>query len=188
MYVDFIENFLFSDSRELLGVILIWNPQPKNVWFPLSRHVVRRVQENFSDADRATWWHLEPFRPLKAKSVSFYYLDMMYVEFMKNFLPADSSELLAVRLIWLLSLKTFHCYFLDMLYVEFIKSFLPADPSELLLLSSFWPPEPKNVWFLLSTYVVRRVHEKFSSPDSSELLAVRTHFGLLGPKTLIPNF
>ena len=28
-----------------------------------------------------------------------YSLDMMYVEFMKNFLLADSSELLAVRLI-----------------------------------------------------------------------------------------
>ena len=28
-----------------------------------------------------------------------YFLDMMYVEFMKNFLLADSSELLAVRLI-----------------------------------------------------------------------------------------
>ena len=28
-----------------------------------------------------------------------YFLDMMYVDFMKNFLLADSSELLAVRLI-----------------------------------------------------------------------------------------
>ena len=27
-----------------------------------------------------------------------YFLDMMYVDFMKNFLLADSSELLAVRL------------------------------------------------------------------------------------------
>ena len=28
-----------------------------------------------------------------------YFVDMMYVGFMKNFLPADSSELMAVRLI-----------------------------------------------------------------------------------------
>ena len=28
-----------------------------------------------------------------------YFLDMMYVEFMKNFLLAESSELVAVRLI-----------------------------------------------------------------------------------------
>ena len=30
----------------------------------------------------------------------YYFLDMMYVEFMKNFLLADSSELMAVRLIF----------------------------------------------------------------------------------------
>ena len=30
----------------------------------------------------------------------YYFLDMMYVEFMKNFLLADSGELMAVRLIF----------------------------------------------------------------------------------------
>ena len=29
-----------------------------------------------------------------------YFLDMVYVEFMKNFLLADLSELMTVRLIW----------------------------------------------------------------------------------------
>ena len=33
------------------------------------------------------------------KTFCSYFLDMMYVEFMKNFLLADSSELLAVTLI-----------------------------------------------------------------------------------------
>ena len=33
------------------------------------------------------------------KTFDSYFLDMIYVEFMKNFLLADSSELLAVRLI-----------------------------------------------------------------------------------------
>ena len=45
---------------------------------------------------------------------------MMYVEFMKNFLLADSSELMAVRLIlacW--APKTSDFYFVDMMYVEF---------------------------------------------------------------------
>ena len=58
---------------------------------------------------------------------------MMYVEFMKNFLLADSRELLAFRLIsasW--GKKTFDSYFLDMMYVEFMKNFLLADSSELL--------------------------------------------------------
>ena len=56
---------------------------------------------------------------------------MMYVEFMKNFLLADPSELLAVRLILASWAKTFDSYFLDMMYVEFMKNFLLADSSEL---------------------------------------------------------
>ena len=58
---------------------------------------------------------------------------MMYVEFMKNFLLADFSKLMAVRVIsasW--GPKTFDSYFLDMMYVEFMKNFLLADLSELL--------------------------------------------------------
>ena len=54
---------------------------------------------------------------------------MMYVEFMKNFLLADSSELMAVGLD--LSPKTSDSYFVDMMYVELIKNFL-ADSSELM--------------------------------------------------------
>ena len=53
---------------------------------------------------------------------------------MKNFLLADSSELLAVRLdhFGLLSPKTFYSKFLHMLYVAFRKNFLLADSSELM--------------------------------------------------------
>ena len=58
---------------------------------------------------------------------------MMYVEFMKNFLLADSSELMAVkRHFGILSPKTFDSYFLDMMYVEFMRNFLLADSSELM--------------------------------------------------------
>ena len=56
---------------------------------------------------------------------------MMYVEFMKNFLLADSGEQMPVRLIsasW--ARKTFCSYFLDMMYVEFMKNFLIADSGE----------------------------------------------------------
>ena len=58
---------------------------------------------------------------------------MMYVEFMKNFLLADSSVVLAVRLIlasWVQ--KTIDSYFVDMIYVEFMKNFLLADSSDLM--------------------------------------------------------
>ena len=36
---------------------------------------------------------------MRPKTFDSYFLDMMYVEFMKNFLLADSSKLMAVRLI-----------------------------------------------------------------------------------------
>ena len=56
---------------------------------------------------------------------------MMYVEFMKNFLLIDPSELLAVRLILPPWVQTFDSYFLEMMYVEFMKNILLADQSEL---------------------------------------------------------
>ena len=63
-----------------------------------------------------------------------YFLGMMYVEFMKNFLLADSSELMAVRLdhFGILSPKTFYSKFLHMLCVAFMKNFLIAHWSELM--------------------------------------------------------
>ena len=76
---------------------------------------------------------------------------MMYVEFMKNFLLGDSSELLAVRLIlasW--AQKRFDSYFLDMMYVEFMKNFLLADSSELLavrLILASWAQKRLNPTF-----------------------------------------
>ena len=42
------------------------------------------------------WSHFGFLRP---KTFDSYFLDMMYVEFMKNLIPADSSELMAVRVI-----------------------------------------------------------------------------------------
>ena len=61
---------------------------------------------------------------------------MMYVEFMKNSLLADSSELMAVRLIlasWAKK-KSGSYLMVDMMYVEFMKNFLLADSSELMAL------------------------------------------------------
>ena len=51
MYVEFIKKFFLADSRELVGVRLISPPEPKNVWFPLSRHDIRRVHKKFFLAD-----------------------------------------------------------------------------------------------------------------------------------------
>ena len=68
-----MNNFALTDSNKLMAVRLESN-RPKSLF------ILR-------------------LRKPKAKTFDSYFLDMMYVEFMKNFLVADSSELVAVRLI-----------------------------------------------------------------------------------------
>ena len=89
--------FLSSIRGRCWLVDSFWPPEPKNVRLPLSRHDVRRVHEKFSSRrfERADGC-LTEFGPLSPKTFDSYFLDMMYVEFMKNFLLADSSELLAL--------------------------------------------------------------------------------------------
>ena len=58
---------------------------------------------------------------------------MMYVEFMKNFLLPNSSELMAVRFILASSnKKRLISYFLDMMFVGFKNDFLLADSSRVM--------------------------------------------------------
>ena len=77
-----------------------WHPEPRNKWYLLCRHDVRRVHEKFSSRrfDRSIGCYTH-FGILSPKTSDSYFVDMMYVEFMKNFLLADSRELKAVRLI-----------------------------------------------------------------------------------------
>ena len=141
MYVELMKNSYLADSSELMAVRVISASWPKNVWFLLSRHDVRRVHEKFSSLrfERAIGYETR-FDLLSPKTFDSYFLDMMYVEFMKNFLLAYSSELMALDSD-LLSPKTFDSYFLDMMYVEFMKNFPLADSSELMavrLISASW--------------------------------------------------
>ena len=129
MYVEFMKNFplpirtcywLFDSFRP---------PRPKNVWFLLSRHDVRGVDEKFFSRrfELANGCQTH-FGLLSQKTFDSYFLDIMYVEFMNNFSLADSSKLMAARLIsasW--ARKRFDSYFLDMMYVEFMKNFPLAD-------------------------------------------------------------
>ena len=113
---------------------------------------------------------------------------MMYVELMKNFLLADSSELLAVRLIsasWALRglIPTFGTRCTSSAW----KIFFSPIRANVWLLDSFRPPEPKNVWFLLFWHDVRRVDEKFSR-RFERADGCYTHFGLLSPKTFDSYF
>ena len=139
-------------------------PEAKNVWFLLSRHDVRPVHEKFSSCgfERA---HIcsTHFGLLSAKTFDSYFRDMMYVQFMKNFLLSHSSEVMAVRLIsasW--AQKRLIPTFLTWCTSSSWKIFFSPIPASWWLLDSFRPPELRNVWFLLSRHDVRRVHEKFS--------------------------
>ena len=114
---------------------------------------------------------------------------MMYVVFITNFLLADSSELMAVRLIsasWAQKrlIASFYTCSASSSWKIF---FLPIRTSQWLL-DSFRPPERKSVWFLLSRHDVRRLHEKFSSRRLQRAIGCLTHFCLLCPKTFDPYF
>ena len=95
-----MKNFFLADSSELMAVRVISPPEPKNVWFLLSRHDVRRVHEKFSSRrfERAVGCKTN-FDLQSQKTFDFYFLDMMYVEFMKTSYLAHSSELMAFRVI-----------------------------------------------------------------------------------------
>ena len=68
-------------------------PEPKNVCFLLSRHDVRRVHEKISSGrfERADGCYTH-FCLLNPKTFDSYFLGIMYVEFMKNFILADSQR------------------------------------------------------------------------------------------------
>ena len=100
IYVELKKNFLLADSGELFAVTLISASWAQKRWFFLSGQGVRpSAWKIFFSPIRASWWLLDSFRPSEPKNVDFFFLDKVYVECMKNFLLADSSELMVVRLI-----------------------------------------------------------------------------------------
>ena len=132
----------FSPTRASWWLLdSFWHPEPKNKWFLLCRHDVRRVHEKFPSRrlERADGCYTH-FGILSPKTSDSYFVEMMYVEFMKNFLLADSTELDGC---WthfgFLSPKTSDSYFVDMMYVEFMKKFSFADSSELMAVRLILP-------------------------------------------------
>ena len=76
MYVQFIKAFHFDDSNKPL-LDSFPPPEPKNVWFSLSRHDVRRVHEKFFLNDSNKLSHVRHFSALWAQKTFFsYFLDM----------------------------------------------------------------------------------------------------------------
>ena len=151
MYVEFMKKFFLADSSELLVLDSFRPPKPKNVWFLISRHHVRRVHEKY--------------------------------------LLADSSQLMRVRLI---SASWAQKRLIPALQTSCTSNsweiFFSPIRANWWVLDWFSPPEPKNVWFLLSRHDVRRVHEKLFSRRYERAIGCFTHFGLLSPKTLDSYF
>ena len=144
--------------------------------------------KNFLSPIRATWWVLDSFRLPDPKTFVSYFLDMMYVEFMKNFLLDDSGELLAV-----LPISAFWAqkHLIPILWTSCTSNsweiFFRPIRANWWVLDSFRPPEPKNVSLLLSRHHVRRVHEKYLLADSSQLMGVRLISASWAQKRLIPT-
>ena len=108
---------------------------------------------------------------------------------MKNFLFADSSELLAVRLIsasW--AQKRLIPTFWTRCTSSAWKIFFSPIRASWWLLDSFRPPEPKNVWFLLPNMIYVVFMKNFLLVDSSELMVVRLISASWAKKRLIPAF
>ena len=90
MYVELMKNFPLADSNEQMAVRLILAPFAKNVWFLLSRHDVGTVHEKFSSPDSSDLLAVRLILVSSAqKMFDSYFLDMMYVEFKKNFPVVD---------------------------------------------------------------------------------------------------
>ena len=113
---------------------------------------------------------------------------MMYVEFMKNYILADSGEQMPVRLISAPEPKTFCSYFRDMIYFEFMKIFLSPIPA----IRKFLPPD----FCLLSTktfcsYFLDMMYVEFMKnyilADSGEQMPVRL-ISAPEPKTFCSYF
>ena len=81
MYVEFMKNFL------------LWWLLDRFEIPTLSWCTVRKIFFSFEG-----WTH---FGILSPETTDSYFVDMMYLEFMKNFLLPDSTDLMAVRLILL---------------------------------------------------------------------------------------
>ena len=145
MYALFMQNFHLACWNKLMAVRLISAFWPQKHLILLSRHDVRRVHEKFSsrlfEQANGCWTH---FGLLSPKTFDSYFLDMMYVVFMKNFL-ADSSELF-------------------MMYALFMQNIHLACWNKLMavrLILAFWA---QKHLIPTSRHDVRRLHEKFSSP------------------------
>ena len=165
-------------------------PEPKNASFLLSRHDIRRVHEKlFSRRYERAVGCFTHFGLLSPKTFHSYFLDILFRRVHEKYLLADSSQLMRVRLI---SASWAQKRLIPTLQTSCTSNsweiFFSPIRANSWVLHSFRPPEPKNVWFLLSRHDIRGVHEKLFSRRYERALGCFTHFGLLSPKTFDSYF
>ena len=154
-----MKNFLLLDSSDLMTVRLIsasW--AQKRLILTFWTWCTSTWWKIFFSPIRASWWLLDSFRPPEPKNVWFLLSRHDVPRVDENFLLADSNELLAVSLIsasW--AQKGLIPTFLTWCMSSSWKIFFSPIRANFWLLNSFRPPEPKNVWFLLSRHDLRRV-------------------------------
>ena len=112
----------------------------------------------------ASWWLLDLFRPPEPKNDWFLLSrpDVRRVDekfSSRRFGRADGVRLISASWGQIRLILTFWTWFTS----SWWKMFFSPIRASWWLLDSFRPPEPKNVWFLLSRPDVRRDDEKFSS-------------------------
>ena len=151
MYVEIMKNFLLADSSELMAVRLIFASWAQKQVILLCRHDVRRVHEKFSS------------RRFE-RGIGYYTHFGLLTQ--KRLIPTFCISCTSSS--W--------------------KSFFSPIRASWWLLDSFWHADPKNKWFLICRHDVRPVHEKFSSRRFERGIGCYTHFGLLTQKRLIPTF
>ena len=106
-YVEFIKSFYLADSNQLMAVKLTsFSWAQKRLTPSFWTWCTSKSWKIFTSPIRTRLWLLDSFRTTQAKKpVYSYYLDMMYVEFIKNIYLADSKKLMVDRLISVSSAK-----------------------------------------------------------------------------------
>ena len=165
MYVEFMKNFLLADSNELMTVRLISASWGQKRLIPTFwTRCTSCAWKIFFSPIRASWWLLDLFRPPEPKNDWFLLSgpDVRRVDekfSSRRFGRADGVRLISASWGQIRLILTFWTWFTS----SWWKMFFSPIRASWWLLDSFRPPEPKNVWFLLSRPDVRRDDEKFSS-------------------------
>ena len=179
-----MKNFLLADSSEVMGFRLISASWAQKRLIPtLQTSCTSNSWKIFFSPIRANWMVLDSLRPPELKNVLFLLSRHHVRRVHEKYLLADSSLLMGIRLIsasW--AQKSLIPTLQKSCTSNSWKIFWSRIRANWWVLDSFSPPEPKNVWFLLTRHDVRRVHEKLYSRRFEWAIGCFTHFGLLSPK------